>query len=709
MSSVNARIKVENAAYHYDGQLIPLMSGEFHYWRVPAENWGVIADRIVELGLKTIATYIPWNYHELEPEVYDFHGDTSPQRNLDGFLTLMEQKGLYVIVRPGPYIYSEWIHGGVPERATKFHRLSPEFLKMSKHYIDAVAKVIEPHQITRGGRVIICQADNEAYPPIESLGSEMGGFERDGEFKDFLRQKYHHEIAVLNRAWHTAYADFTQACIYFHEAYVNTEQPMAERLLVGSAYRMRYFDTFEFIGQYAARIIANVANWLRAAGIDIPISSNGWSPLYQNFRTMTETVDLCGCDIYPEQFIDGTKIVKDNWFYNFDIIRLQEADVTHGNVWSAEFQSGNFPLHTVGYLVPQHHRFITLAALTSGLKGLNYYMLVNRDNWYNCPINEWGRTNEYYEPVRSALKLVETVEPWKCENQYDLSLFCFKPHRVIDPGNFETCFNALTDSDISFCYFNPETMPAPRTRVLLYAGGDWLTREAAETLHRFVAQGGTLVAFNRYPQTDEFGEPLNLGFSDPDGARPVFLPITVNFGKNRFEITEGGHNNCKVNFFYYHQIQGDPIEVAISTSAKEFLVDLSAPNEHHFMAGYVRSCGRGRIIHVGCGATGQVIRNILGYCGIAPQVNTRDPRVLTTILQHESGRRFIAVINRNDHMVWPEITFAQKWNGRLINLEDGTMVGLAADMPVRLSLPPHDVKVWELVTNSSNENRFSAS
>jgi len=76
------RMKVRNCLVEIEGKKIPLISGEFHYWRNFPDQWDNILTRIKEMGLTVISTYIPWNFHELEPGVYDFEGKTNPRRDL---------------------------------------------------------------------------------------------------------------------------------------------------------------------------------------------------------------------------------------------------------------------------------------------------------------------------------------------------------------------------------------------------------------------------------------------------------------------------------------------------------------------------------------------------------------------------------------------------------------------------------------------------
>ncbi|MCM8768731.1 MAG: beta-galactosidase, partial [Candidatus Omnitrophica bacterium] len=526
LNKQSSPVFIRKGLLRYREVKIPLVSGEFHYWRVLRENWSVIADRIKEMGLAVVASYIPWNYHELAPGQYDFAGQTSPQRDLAGFLDLLKEKGLFVIVRPGPYIYAEWPQGGPPERATKYDRLSPEFLAMAKDYISHVAEILVPRQITRKGNIILCQADNEPYPPVESFGEEIGCFKQPGLFKEWLKAKYNGDISQLNQLWQSEFTTFGEACFYFHEAYVDVRLPLAQRLLPERKYHQRYADCFEFIGWYAAKIVETVAGWLREKGIEVPISANSWSPLYADFGKFCLVADIAGTDIYPAAFMEGNYPTGDNWLYNLDILKMSEANVTDGNVWSAEFQAGIYPLREVGYLPARHFWFVPAALMARGLKGWNWYMLVNRDNWVHCPINEWGRTNEYFPFHQKAVSAYKEIEPWNCQSLYDVCLLVYKPHRVIDPGNFEEVFTTLEQADLSYAYFDPSSEQVPTCPVMVYSGSDWLDRKSLEKVAKFVHKGGTLITFSRFPFQDETGRRVTeLPFLEPEGSRPTNLPV----------------------------------------------------------------------------------------------------------------------------------------------------------------------------------------
>ncbi len=54
--------------------------------------------------------YVPWNVHEPFPEQYNWEGIA----DLEAYLQLAQDLGLYVLLRPGPYICAEWDFGGFP-------------------------------------------------------------------------------------------------------------------------------------------------------------------------------------------------------------------------------------------------------------------------------------------------------------------------------------------------------------------------------------------------------------------------------------------------------------------------------------------------------------------------------------------------------------------------------------------------------------------
>ncbi|WP_433019857.1 glycoside hydrolase family 35 protein [Kribbella sp. CA-294648] len=145
-----------------DGAPFRILSGALHYFRVHPDSW---ADRIEKarlMGLNTIETYVPWNAHSPRRGVFD----TAGMLDLDRFLRLVADAGMYAIVRPGPYICAEWDNGGLPawlfrEPGVGVRRNEKQYLAAVSEYLEQVLRIVRPLQIHEGGPVVLVQVENE--------------------------------------------------------------------------------------------------------------------------------------------------------------------------------------------------------------------------------------------------------------------------------------------------------------------------------------------------------------------------------------------------------------------------------------------------------------------------------------------------------------------------------------------------------------------
>ena len=100
---MSSRFEIKDDFY-LDGEKIRIISGSIHYFRVVSEYWRDRLEKLKALGCNTVETYIPWNFHEKEKGEFNFSGD----RDIAGFVRLAQELGLWVILRPSPYICAEW-------------------------------------------------------------------------------------------------------------------------------------------------------------------------------------------------------------------------------------------------------------------------------------------------------------------------------------------------------------------------------------------------------------------------------------------------------------------------------------------------------------------------------------------------------------------------------------------------------------------------
>jgi len=86
---------------------------EFPYYLYPQALWERELVWLKNIGVSTVEFSIPWNWHQLQPEDFDFTGRTSPRRDLVGFLRILRKLGLRAWVRPLPPVPG-WLNNGVP-------------------------------------------------------------------------------------------------------------------------------------------------------------------------------------------------------------------------------------------------------------------------------------------------------------------------------------------------------------------------------------------------------------------------------------------------------------------------------------------------------------------------------------------------------------------------------------------------------------------
>ena len=146
-----------------DGNPFQIISGELHPSRIPADYWRHRIQMAKAMGCNTISVYIMWNYHEQEEGVFDFE---TGNRNLAQFFSIVQEEGLWLIVRPGPYVCAEWELGGIPPYLLripdiKLRCMDPRYMSAAERYIAKLAEVVKPFQVTNGGPLLLLQIENE--------------------------------------------------------------------------------------------------------------------------------------------------------------------------------------------------------------------------------------------------------------------------------------------------------------------------------------------------------------------------------------------------------------------------------------------------------------------------------------------------------------------------------------------------------------------
>ena len=168
-----------------NGEPFQIISGAVHYFRTVPEYWYDRLKKLKACGFNTVETYTCWNLHERREGEFDFEGILDIER----FIKTAEELGLYVIVRPGPYICAEWEFGGLPSWLLRYPGMALRcndalYLSKVKPFYRELFSRIRPHLAENGGNILAVQVENE-----------YGSY---GDDKDYLRKvvEIYHENGI---------------------------------------------------------------------------------------------------------------------------------------------------------------------------------------------------------------------------------------------------------------------------------------------------------------------------------------------------------------------------------------------------------------------------------------------------------------------------------------------------------------------------------
>lgn len=164
-------------AFYLNGAPFQIISGAFHYFRTVPQYWRDRLEKLRNMGCNTVETYIPWNFHEPEEGRFLWEG----MHDVCRFLELAQELGLYVILRPSPYICAEWEFGGLPawllrDKNMRLRCSYEPYQNAVRRYYRELLPKLAPYQIDRGGSVILMQIENE-----------YGYYGNDTAYLEFLR------------------------------------------------------------------------------------------------------------------------------------------------------------------------------------------------------------------------------------------------------------------------------------------------------------------------------------------------------------------------------------------------------------------------------------------------------------------------------------------------------------------------------------------
>lgn len=639
-----------------------LISGEFPYFRVPKSDWGHRLDLFIECGGNCVATYVPWIIHE--PEEGKILFDDCDERSLTDFIKLVQDKGLMLILRPGPYVYSELINGGLPSWLVDnypellarnidgeiFSRESvsyvhPLFLDKVGMWYKAFADLIRPFLCTNGGPIVMVQVDNELIGAQEWHGSidynptAMGFQKEEGRYTEYLKRKYGN-ISALNEAYGTDCASFADV------------SPKSEQCTGKSAARKEkdYHDFYcETIEEYADILVTKLLNY----GIDVPMCHNAAGPtMIPLFKELNERLGgnfLLGVDNYYALDL--------NWAQNNPTPQyftrvLFAADLLKllGNPPVVFEMPGGSPSQLPPILREDLYACY-MTNLAAGMKGVNYYIFtggrnlpdtgITCDDYDFCAfVSADGKVRDTYGALVDFHKVLHDNE-WLsgaervASVQVGTEWQTLRGNRYAAKADVKNTLKAQYDMDkcVTFslmsgkysCAYVSLEEKIDVNKPLVICCPDTMSLHAQNNVIDFVKRGGKLLLLSAIPSMDENFEPCTV-LRDYIGS--------ADFVKNDSKDCVTLVNGRRV-----YRINCENKIVKLPERAKVFATNGTKEN----VLGFRKSFGTGEIVYIGGSwlttdfNQAEMLEDIMTGFGAKPCVKNSNRSIMSTMYKCGDG------------------------------------------------------------------------
>ncbi|WP_226536106.1 beta-galactosidase [Fictibacillus halophilus] len=386
-------IEIKNKQIIIDGKPVLITCGEIHYYRVDKNEWQDRLDKLKETGCNSVATYVPWLWHEPVEGQFDFTGKTRPETDLAGFIDLCTENGFYFFVRPGPFIMAEMKNEGLPYWVYEKHPeiipigwdgseattptvdyLAQGFLQEVRKYYEKVMEVITPRLYPNGGKIIAFQLDNEVgmlswvSNTPDLTDNLLNGFSR------WLGERYGEDVK-------SRYPFSLKESAERNDAIRSPKEEYAAQLLKDLGYYMRYrFAKYiailrEYAEEFGVKdipFVVNIHGTGGGRGLTYPI---GISQLYESYTQAPGYIS--GSDIYFGDL--DMKTFQDLYIINGLMEAVHDEDQP---LTSVEFNcgDGNFG-ETLGERYdPSAADFKLRMCLAQGNRLINYYLFSGGKN-----------------------------------------------------------------------------------------------------------------------------------------------------------------------------------------------------------------------------------------------------------------------------------------------------------------------------------------
>ncbi len=660
------------------GKRVPLMSGEVQFFRMSPDTWKDSLLAVKKLGLPMVSTYLSWRRFATGVNKYDLNGKTDPHLNLPKFLDLCRELELWVTLKPGPWICAEETNGGYPDwlvadpdlQVLDCHDhpvmgynppfqspipsyLHPKYQEYVRVWLEEVDRVILPYAYPNGP-IVLVQLDNE---PGFTFHDRM--FESDynpsiagenGLYAQWLEKKY-----SINESIPAIYAQECQD--------IRNVRPPRELQITKLEELPRYWDWVEFKEWLLAAHVQAIGEYHRNNGLTQVLFTTNYNDHPQlatpnDWQRLESSGDIGGFDYYPHLPMQFSDFVK-------TILAVNYSRCVNRVAWSPEIMCGVWTFegqpHTSSDFQASDFEYLYLTCMAYGLKGMNFYMLADRDNWVGSPLDTHGKITPASQAVENTIQLMNSIPHfYDLDQEQPVGVVFYRPYAREaftaneTPKNLEGYQLGSTYSGFDQVYkelvslnINPGVVDLwvkPQTlrnyRMVFLSTGSYMDRNAQQALVDYVNSGGILVVFPALPNKDLNFQPL---------------PLLEALAQQRTNATSNG----------------------VSTNNKGALIVSTPPNMQ--------------------------LSKLLEQHGITPEVKATKPEIIT-LLHHGTNEEVLFVINPTNLPVATELHFRSNTGGQLAEVLKPNAVYAIENGESRLEISPRTVRVF-LIRYDASKSR----
>ncbi|MFH1891954.1 MAG: beta-galactosidase [Candidatus Zixiibacteriota bacterium] len=440
-------------------------AAELHYFRIQKKYWSICFERIKKAGFKIISSIVPWNLHEDDSREFDFSGFTDPTKDLIVFVELVREFGFKLILRPGPWVFSEYNLNGLPKFLEKYPEIfartatgellrsvnradvpasyypsigTPRYMNFVRHYFNGLTEIIKNYVYPRGP-LFLMELDSGNYfgGHFDPHLADYNEFVVKELFPIWLQDQYE-EIKGLNKVHLSKYKEFQDV------------EPPLEFTNVPPKQMAKVFDWFKFKESLMENHLIELREMYKTFSCE---------PMF--IRTLSFTNDfqspLDSPRLPGEGCLDSVSLSWDHTTGE-NLSRVRHLRTVSEFPYVCELPVGNWsykPERSREYypIGADATRYMMTVGFAGGAKGVSYHMFAGRDHWYGSALASDGTIQDSYELVKTFNINAQMHEISACNPIADIGVVTYKPYAWESLLKFENEHKSLSQ------YLHSYTMP----------------------------------------------------------------------------------------------------------------------------------------------------------------------------------------------------------------------------------------------------------